>query len=337
MLDFSTNTNSLGPPHSLIRVLRENVFDVSAYPDYKNKKILSACGRFFGVSFKNIGLGTGSTQILFNIPKMLQYKRAVIIVPTFWEYANFNLLFKRRIKKINLLEEDNFEPNYESIQKNIRSGDCVFICNVNNPTSSIYVKHKLLGLIKGNPHVQFVIDETYLLFRSDYTRQSVVKYVQKQKNLHVVTSLSKLFAIPGMRVGIFVSNRKIIELYNKLFYVPYSINSYSSKSLIDLLSNGVFVEETRNFYDAERKRLYEIIKKKLSHRLRCIEPHGNFIFVRILTSQTSQDIETCLKRRGIIIRGGHELLGVTNKWFRFSIGKKKDNNRFIRELNKVVH
>ena len=81
------------------------------------------------------------------------------------------------------------------IYKTIKVDDCVFICNTNNPTSTIYQKKKLLELIKNNPNVQFVIDETYLIFRSDYFKQSLAKQAQRQKNLHVVMSLSKFFSI----------------------------------------------------------------------------------------------------------------------------------------------
>ena len=336
MLDFSVNSNPFGPPQSLIKALKNSSYSIGEYPDYKNKKIFAILGKFLCISPKNIGLGVGSTQILFDMPKMLPYKRAVIIIPTFWEYISFNTLFKKKIKKIRLLEKDNFAPDYNLIYKTIKVDDCVFICNTNNPTSTIYQKKKLLELIKNNPNVQFVIDETYLIFRSDYFKQSLAKQAQRQKNLHVVMSLSKFFSIPGMRLGILVSHREVVETYNKQFHIPYSVSSFSLIALLHLFKNKKFIIGAQHFYDKERERLYKLFQQKLFGRLRCVKPDGNFILARILTKQKSQNVKNSLKKNGILVRGGHELLDMTNKWVRFSIRKTKDNKKLVREMDKVL-
>lgn len=336
MLDFSVNTNSFGLSRSFLKILKENMHIISEYPDYQNIKIFTLLKEFFGLSSNNISLGVGSTQIFFDIPKILSYKRAVIIVPTFWEYTNFNILFREKIKKIYLVEKNNFKPDYNLIQKTIKAGDCVFICNINNPTSVLYQKKELSKLIKNNPNVQFVIDETYLIFRSDYIKQSLAKQTQKRKNLHIVMSFSKFFSIPGVRLGVFISHKKIIETHKKQFHIPYSISPFSLIALLYLLKNKKFITETQHFYDKERERLYEFLQQKLSGRLRCIKPDGNFIMGCILTEQISQDVKNSLKKKGIIIRGGHELLDITNKWIRFSIRKTKDNKKLVYELNKIL-
>jgi len=336
MLDFSRNINSIRPAQSLSEVIKKEINLTGEYPDYQNKKTLKLIEKFLGVSYKNISLGIGSTQILFDIPRMLSYKRAVIIVPTFWEYFSFNSRFKKKIKKIILSENNNFKPNYALISKIIKKGDCVFICNVNSPTSVLYEKNCLLEIIDNNPNVQFVIDETYLLFRSDFLKLSFIKQAKNRKNVHVVISLSKFFAIPGIRLGVFISNKKIINIYNNDFHIPYSINPFATAILSHLLEDIDFVARTRKFYDKEREQLYKIIKRKLSDRFQCIKPDGNFIMGHILTGQTSREIENTLKQKGFLIRGGHELLDVKNEWIRFSIKKRVDNRKLIEKLDEIL-
>jgi threonine-phosphate decarboxylase len=336
MLDFSMNINSLQSTQSLSGIIKKEIGIIEKYPDYRNTKILKLLENFLNISYKNISLGVGSTQILFDIPKILSYERAIIIVPTFWEYTNFNVRFGKKIKKIILSENNNFKPDYILIQKTIRKGDCVFICNVNSPTSVLYKKKGLLEIIDNNPNTQFVVDETYLLFRSDFARLSFIKQAKDRKNVHVVISLSKFFAIPGIRLGIFISNRKVINAYNNEFHIPYSINPFTTVILSHLLKNTNFIIKTRQFYDKEREQLYEIIKRKLSNRFHCVKPDGNFIMGHILTKQTSQEIKNTLKQKGFVIRGGHELVDVKNKWIRFSIKKRTENRKLIEKLDEIL-
>jgi len=337
MLDFSMNINSLPSTQPLSIIIKKGIDVVEKYPDYHNTEILKLLELFLDISYKNIALGVGSTQILFDIPKILSYKRAVIIVPTFWEYINFNMQFKKKIKKIILFENNNFKPDYTLIQNTIKKEDCVFICNVNSPTSVLYEKKSLLKIINNNPNTQFVIDETYLLFRSDFAELSFMKQAKHRKNVHVVISLSKFFAIPGIRLGVFISNRKTVNVYNNEFHIPYSINSFATVALSHLLKDVDFTTKTRQFYDKEREQLYKIIERKLSNRLQCVKPDGNFIMGHILTKQTSQEIKNILKQEGFIVRGGHELMDVSNKWIRFSIKKRSENRKLIKKLDEILN
>jgi threonine-phosphate decarboxylase len=336
MLDFSVNTNPFGPPRSLMKALRKNIYMIGEYPDHLNVKIFLLLAEFFGISKKNIALGVGSTQILFDIPKLISYKRAVIIVPTFWEYTAFNVLFKKTIKKIELLEKNNFEPNYLSIQRVLMPGDCMFICNINNPSSILYDKKQIFKLIEDNPSIQFVVDETYLLFRSDFAEQSLVGQVNKYANLHIVLSLSKFFSIPGLRIGVLVSDKKTVGIYREQFHIPYSLNPLVLVALDHLLKNKKFISQTRMFNDKERIRLFALLNQKLESRMKCARPEGNFILGQILSGQKSQEVKESLKKAGILIRDGHELHDISGEWIRFSIQTVKSNNILVEELDRIL-
>ncbi len=336
MIDFSVNTNPFGPPKSLLKVLQDNVNIIAEYPDYLNKEILSILRIFLEVPTKNIALGVGSTQIIFDIPKFIPYRRAVVVVPTFWEYTIFNKVFKKDIKKIHLHAKDAFAPNYKTIQDTLQHGDCVFICNINNPTSVLYDRKELLKLVKNNPDVQFVVDETYLLFRSDFSTQSLVKDATRRNNLHVVMSFSKFFSIPGARLGVIVSGRSIIKEHNTKYHIPYSMSPFSALALKHLITKSDFVSRSRAFYGKESSRLFSILKKEFENQLECFMPNGCFILVKIVNGQKSEELKSMLERRGILVRGGHEILDMTNQWLRFSIQSRKNNDFLVGELKKVL-
>jgi len=336
MTDHSSNINPIGSTKAATDAIRKNANIILEYPDYLNTKINALVHTYFDVPLKNISVGAGSTQILFDIPRILSYKRSVVIVPTFWEYATLNERSRKIVKKIHLKEEHGFNPDYPLIQKSIRDGDAVFICNVNNPTSKLYKKDDLLKLVKNNPGVQFIVDETYLIFRKDYKKETLSKEVQKVNNLHIVVSLSKFFALPGIRLGVIISNKDTIASYIATAHIPYSIHPLSWTALEPLLGDKEFTKKGREFYDTERKDFYEKVYTKLAGKLKVLEPDGNFIFGRILTGQKSSDIVRALSIRGILIRDGNELPDVGKDWVRFSIMSKKNNAILLKELDKIL-
>ncbi len=336
MTDHSSNMNAVGSTKAARDAIKRNVDIILEYPDYLNTNIIALVSNYFGVPAKNVSIGSGSTQILFDIPKLLTYKRAVVIVPTFWEYVVLNERGKKNIKKIYLKEEQGFTPNYSLIQRNIRDGDAVFICNANNPTSKLYGRDDLLKLVKDNPKVQFIIDETYLIFRGDYKRQTLTNEVQTVKNLHVITSLSKFFALPGIRLGVIISNERTIASYTTSIHIPYSIHPLSCVAFQPLLINKEFTMRSQKFYDVERRNFYEKLEKTLKGRLDVLKPDANFIFGHIITGQKSSYVVHSLSKKGILIRGGGELPDVGENWIRFSIRSKKENALLLKGLDEVL-
>lgn len=336
MLDFSVNKNPFSPSRKLLNTIKKNVHLISEYPEGSNKDILKLINEFFHISPNHMGLGIGSTQILFDLPNMLDYKRAVILVPTFWEYTVFNKIIKKPIVRIALKPNDNFQIDYAYLQKKIKPRDCVYVCNVNNPTSVLHKKKDLLQIIDKNQNTHFVVDETYLLFREDYQSQTLAHESIKHKNLHVVISFSKFFSIPGLRLGVLFSNKKYIERYMEMYHIPYSMNPFTKMILENVLSDKSLISKSHSFYAKECLDFYERINEELKGRLFCYKPSGNFILARILTKQDSIEIKDAMEKSGYIIRGGHELIDLDSNWIRFSILSHRSNGLLLRSLDRIL-
>ena len=336
MIDHSSNINAVGSTRAAISAIKKHADIILKYPDYLNTDIIALVSAYFGVSSKNVAVAAGSTQIFFDIPRLFSYTRAVVVVPTFWEYAVLNERDHKEIHKVYLKAEQGFEPDYALLSRTVKEGDVVFLCNVNNPTSRLYRKEPLLNFVQEHPKTHFIIDETYLLFRRDYEEQTLSKEVSTVRNLHVVTSLSKFFALPGIRLGIFISNIETIASYIASVHVPYSIHPLSCVAFQPLLENDAFTKQSREFYDAERKDFYIKAKKKLEGMLEMIEPDGNFVLGRILTGQKSASIVHALSEKGILLRDGAELSDLGDTWIRFSLRSKKDNASLLKGLAKVL-
>ena len=336
MIDYSSNINAVGSMEVALVAARKHVDIILKYPDYLNTNIIALVSNYFGVPPETVAVGAGSTQVFFDLPRLLPYMRAVVVVPAFWEYTALNERNHKEIQKVYLKAEQGFEPDYDLLGRTVREGDAVFLCNVNNPTSRLYKKEALLKLVKDNPETHFIVDETYLLFRGDYEEQTVSKEVQMVRNLHVVTSLSKFFALPGIRLGILISNKETVASYITSVHVPYSIHPLSCVAFQPLFEDAAFTRQCREFYDEERKDFYAKAKKKLSGRLEMIEPDGNFILGRILTGQKSATVVHALSEKGILIRDGGELSDLGEAWIRFSLRSEKDNAFLLKKLDEVL-
>jgi threonine-phosphate decarboxylase len=336
MLDFAGNSNTLGKRTALITHLKKNAHRVGEYADNNNTEILAAISKYFGVHGGNIALGIGSTQLLFDVPNLIPYKRALVPVPTFWEYTAFNTLWKKKMKKLVFTEKNDFAPDYQLLDLEIKPGDCVFIANVNSPSSLLYDRNELLRLIKKHPHTQFVIDETYLVFRKDYKKQSLLGEASRRKNLIVITSVSKFFGLAGVRLGFMVAHRDIITRYNQYFHIPYSVGMFTQLAFTKQIQDTAGATRARKLFDDERVRVFKIIKDKFSDRLYPIRPDGNFVLCKIETKQRSLELQRKLEKLGIHLRGGHELLDVSDKWIRFTLRSKKDNQKLIKALDIVL-
>ena len=92
----------------------------------------------------------------------------------------------------------------------------VFICNPNNPTGTLTSKDVLINTIKkaSLTNTIVVIDESFLDFIREVEEYSVINLINEFSNVFIIKSMTKLFAIPGIRIGYGICKNK--ELLKKI-------------------------------------------------------------------------------------------------------------------------
>jgi len=145
--------------------------------------------------------------------------------------------------------------------------------------------------------------------------------------------LSKIFGIGGIRLGFCVSSKKNIILL-KTKKNPYSLNIIAELTLPKILKYMDYLTKTRIFISKEKFRVYNEIKRV--KWLKPFEPTANFILVKIKDNKrTLSKLEYYLERKGIKIRRGDVINGLSNKYFRICIKTKKENNLLVKALNEM--
>ncbi len=286
--------------------------------------------KYYKIPKENLIIGLGSTELLRGICMISSYKTSNIISPTFWEYAWFSKEAAKKVKKFYVDEKSNFDVDLEKFKKFINKNELIFICNPNNPTSRLIEKKNLLKLIRNSPKNFFVIDETYLLFRSDHLRHSLMKEAYKLDNLFVTFSLSKFFAIGGLRCGVGVGSKKIINAFKKK-QLLFQISTINQKIIPELLKDTVWISSLKKTLQKEKEKALKKLDKIKS--LKVIDPQANFILIKSLKNI---DLAKSLKKKGLIVRRGNEFDGLGFRWIRVCIKDKISNNYLIKVLGNIM-
>lgn len=333
--DFSQNFNVVVNKDKYKKILETSSDQLFRYPQWNKQKIIKLIAKSFGVSQNSIAIGNGTSEIIFTLPKVLDNKNVLILSPNFWEYPAANKIYKeKKIIFFPLKETDDFQLNYAKFESKIKKFSTVYLCNPNNPTSTLLDKTSLVDIIKRNTTSIFIVDETYLIFREDYEKQSLINESVLLDNLYVVTSFSKIFSMPGLRIGVLISKPINIENYNK-FTIPYLINPMAEIIIPYLLKQKNLLQETRKFYSNQRMKAYTLFLKNFHDKLEIFKPEANFMLVKIISKDTSQEITNKLKKEGIILRDGSEFKYLGNKWLRTAIKTDEEMSILVTSLKKI--
>ena len=193
-LDFSANINPLGLSEKILQALTENLRGVVNYPDPNATELKRAISRRYDVSEKNLVLLNGAAEFFYLYLNATRPARVVIPVPSFSEYERAARAAGCEVKFFVTHAEENFSLNVEKFRVELSSADCVIIGRPNNPTGNLPSPEEILYLAEV---ATVLVDESFIDFLDV---ESVRKFAAKK--ILVVQSLTKIFAIPGLRLGL---------------------------------------------------------------------------------------------------------------------------------------
>src|SRR5215470_4857264 len=141
IVDFSASINPLGPPATMLRTIRSAFKQVMHYPDPDCWKLRQALAQHCCVDPDMILIGNGSTELIHLLPRVLAIKSALIIGPTFEEYARALMHAGSAVQYVHARRNEGFRPPLKDVLRELavrRSRfDAVFLCNPNNPTGRV--------------------------------------------------------------------------------------------------------------------------------------------------------------------------------------------------------
>ena len=333
--DMSSNINPLGPPPGLIRYLKNHIDAVSSFPEVDSRGITGRFAEFYGIDSRRVLAANGTTQIIYAIPQVLEISSALIVGPTYSDYVDACRLQNVKTTFVLTKAFTHFQVDLNQMKKHLENVDAAFICNPNNPTGSLIPPDELQSLCRSYPETYFIIDESYLPFVGGGEALSLCK--SDFGNLIVLSSISKIFAIPGLRIGFMISAAHVIKRF-KRFLQPWSVNSLAQLAVHHLMANKndteAFIEKTQRYIRAERRRFFATTKHISNINL--FPSTTNFLIAQLPDNLQAEDVIHQLSRDKILIRNCRNFKGLSNQFIRISLKTAEINNVLAAKLAKMA-
>ncbi|MCH2229526.1 MAG: histidinol-phosphate aminotransferase family protein [Crocinitomicaceae bacterium] len=316
--NFSSNVFFEGCRLELIKELQNFVGSaVNNYPSPVAYELSICAAERFRMGPKKFLFFNGATEALYTIAQLFNRQSATIFAPTFAEYEGACDVHKIQI---------DWKTRNEFHQVNT---NLAFICNPNNPDGSIVSIDKIELFLKQNTQTTLVVDEAYIEFTN--TIDSVVHLCNEYKNLIVVRSLTKVFAIPGIRLGYVISNDKLIEKL-KACKMPWSVNSMAIKA-----GECIFQNYDRWHFSIQSIMIeMQAFLSKLSmvDYLELMPTHTTYVLARLKKGKASELKQYLAKKHKILIRDATNFTKLRGECIRISLQSKEANEFLIEALNK---
>lgn len=329
IIDFSSNINPYGPPPAVINAIRNALDRIGEYPEQEAETFAADVAAELGVDPGNVVAGNGSIELIYLIPRVMNAKKALLIVPSFTEYelsliqAGTAVDYKQAFTSVKAIEAIS----------NLQAGvDIVMAGNPNNPCGYKLKKSDLLKAVNNNPDTTWVIDEAFIDFTFDCADTTLVREAAERDNLIVLRSLTKIYSIAGLRLGYLVASPAIAKKLRDEKY-SWSVNSLAIEAGIAALRDEKFVMDSVAKLSGEAHRFYFELAK--IDGLTPFEPAANYILVKIEAPITSADMQKALLGRGIAIRDCSTYTGMDDKHFRVAVKRPEDNGRLLDELKTI--
>lgn len=329
--DFSVNLNPLDCSAITESIMRESLPKLCNYPDPQQREFRKAVAEAEGVAEDEIFGGSGASEIMLALVAMMKPTKVMLLNPCFIGYRHvLSILNDCEIVEYNLLEENGFMPDeiflgvleYEAQ----RGLNMLFLTNPNNPTGKNIPKSildKTFEICK-KYEVNIIVDECFI--RMSGNGFSLKKYINDYHGLFVVNAFTKIFSIPGVRVGYVIADSNSIERLSghlpewNLSVVADTAGVICSRYLVE----QQWEEQTKAIIERER----EYLSKELTHLgYKVYESDTVFILI-----YSESDIFEYLKSKQILIRDCSNYEGLNNGYYRIAVKSHQENKMLIQTL-----
>ncbi len=321
------------------KYIAKNKHNFNLYPDSIPHSLLNEITKLLRNKIKtnNLIIGNGSNEILEFISRAVVTDTSEVIIPkhSFLVYEIICKLLNAKIVTSNPDRKKN-HSNYLGIDMNdilkkiSKKTKLIFIANPANPTGT-YIKLPIIDkFLESIPRrISVVIDEAYYEYLEPTIDKSAVSLLKKYNNLYITRSLSKIYGLAALRVGYGISSPENIENIKK-FKQPFNTNMFAQKAALIALKDKVFIKKSKDNNNLAIRKLTDVFKSLSINYL-----GTNCNFISFNAGKKSNKLFSYLLKQGIIVRP------LTNyklpDYLRVSLGKSRDNEKFIKYLKKFYN
>ena len=331
---LASNECPIPPSVQVLEAIQRATKEVHRYPDPGCFELRQKAAQYYGVKDEQLVFGNGSNELIDLLIRGFCQPGDSIATSESAFIAYRICAQAASVKTLCAPLKAGYRIDLESISERIeKSWTCpkiIFIPNPNNPTGA-YVNQKEVQdfLDRWGQREDFLIvfDEAYTEFvrASDYPFHI---QIENYKNVVLLKTLSKVFALAGLRLGVMIAGPFVRDIINRIRN-PFNVNTLAQVAAAQSLQDKVFLKEIQNLTWSG---LDYISEEMRSMGLSFVPSQANFIFFD--TGRDALQVNEDLLKKGVILRP------VVNYGFpqhlRFSVGLESENKKAIRALKEVI-
>lgn len=329
-LDFSVNINPLGISESVCRALMNAVESCHCYPDIRAEKLRRAISDMTGADEREILCGNGASELLLAIVRGIMPGKTLIPVPSFYGYERAAEAGGGRIIYHEMDAGGGFCLECDILKALTEDTDLLFLANPNNPVGNRLEPGLLESILRRcrERDIAVVLDECFIEFTENHRDYSFLKRTGEFPNLIVVRAFTKLYAIPGVRLGYLVCADPRLRSRIRGQLPEWNLSVFAQAAGVAAAEESVYREKTVELVGRERHYLTGELQKM---GITVYPGSANFLLL-----YTSAPIGEELLKRGLLIRDCGDFRGLSRGYYRIAVKCREENDRLLEELKELM-
>ncbi len=329
--DFSASINPLGTPSQVQQALTAALGRIGDYPEIEAASLRSELAQYHSIPEENLLPGSGSTELIYLLPRVFRPRRVLLVLPCFSEYAPALKQAGCQIDTVSLAPETGFEFSAELIIKALKEDtDLVLLANPGNPTGVGIDPQQLLRLAEQLGDTRLLIDEAFIDFCPQH---SLLTEVMKASNLLVLRSMTKFYAIPGLRAGYLAASAADIARVQAL-KEPWTMSNLAIAGAKACLASADYRQQTLQLIPQLRTELQQglealdikVFAGEANYLCCCLPEH----------SPDAGKLAGCLRKQGLLIRNCADFKPLDSRYFRLAVLSRDANLYLLSRLRLLI-
>lgn len=346
ILDFSVNVRPEGPPEFLTAALWRAMGDLAVYPSPRAEEAAEAAARRHGFptgpdATASLVFGNGSNELVHALMRALRREgrsRLIVAEPAFSEYARAGRA--AGLESCSVPGDARFRPDWDALTA-APAGSAVVFANPGNPSGVFTPPELCAAAMDRRPDLVWIVDEAFIDYAGDGwivrpdapDAVSLLPRTPHRPNWVVLRSLTKFYAVPGLRLGYAALGAERARRLTAELPV-WNVNALA-------LAAGRAVFADRSAFAAETRRVNRERRADLADRLACLPVQvypsdANYLLFR-WPDAPDRLADRLLAEHGIALRDCSNYHGLEDgSWFRAAVRLPEEHERLVRALTAVA-
>jgi threonine-phosphate decarboxylase len=323
LTDLSASLNPLGPPASVRPTLQDPVPWLRHYPDGEHTELRHVLAERFAVDPASLWCGNGSSDVLADVVAVVRPRRLVLLEPAFAEYRR--IADRAGIPTAALVwDQERLRWPLSALDTLLQPGDLLVFSHPHNPSGLVWPRRLWADRVRSwlARNVRIVVDEAFMDFVDDAAACTALPLVAD--GLIVVRSATKIFGLPGLRLGFGIGPPAIAET------VRHTADPWRVSQLAQEVYRIAYQDQP--FRDATAAWLQDALAWlggtwQADPRLYVAPTRVNFFLVRFPSDAAAAAVAETLERHRILVRRCRDFRGLGDRWLRLALSTDAVNQK----------